>query len=77
MRASAVRHGPSVALDQEHGLVETELSASPAERLKLAFELFDAGEQLMRMSLRRRFPLADDSEIEGRLCEWLQSSPIG
>jgi hypothetical protein len=48
---------------------------SPAERLRLALDLFEAGEAMMRQNLKRRFPNAADSEIEERLKEWLSSRP--
>jgi len=38
-----------------------------AERLRLAFDLFAAGESLMRQNLRRRFPAASAEEIEAHL----------
>jgi hypothetical protein len=42
-----------------------------AERLAMAFDLYDAAESMMRQNLRRRHPEADDDEIEQRLIEWL------
>jgi hypothetical protein len=42
-----------------------------AERLAMAFDLYDAAESMMRQNLRRRHPEADDDEIERRLIEWL------
>jgi hypothetical protein len=46
-----------------------------ARRLLLAFELYEAGESMMRQSLRRRYPGASDAEIEQRLVEWLLTRP--
>jgi hypothetical protein len=46
-----------------------------ARRLRLAFELYAAGESMMRQSLRRRYPEASDAEIEERLVEWLLTRP--
>jgi hypothetical protein len=44
-------------------------------RLRLAFELYAAGESMMRQSLRRRYPGASDAEIEQRLVHWLLTRP--
>jgi len=46
-----------------------------ARRYLLALDLFEAGEQLMRQNLRRRFPTADPDEIEEQLVTWLQTRP--
>ena len=45
------------------------------QRLELAFDLFEAGEQIMRQNLKRRHPTADLEEIERRLMEWLCRRP--
>lgn len=49
------------------------------ERLRqnffLTLELFQAGLELMRQNLRRRFPAASDEEIEGKLGSWLAHRP--
>lgn len=44
-------------------------------RMELAFDLYEAAEQIMRQNLRRAFPEADDEEIERRLLDWLQKRP--
>jgi hypothetical protein len=49
--------------------------AEAAERLRLALDLFEAGESIMRQNLRRRFPAASAAEIEERLEEWLAKRP--
>jgi len=46
-------------------------TADAAERLRLALDLYAAGEALMRQRLRRMNPDADDSAIEERLRAWL------
>jgi len=48
---------------------------SPAARLRLALDLFAAGEALMRQNLKRRFPDDDDNAIETRLRAWLCERP--
>jgi hypothetical protein len=53
----------------------SDASDQAAERLRLALDLFAAGEALMRENLRRRHPDATDDEIEERLCEWLRERP--
>jgi hypothetical protein len=45
------------------------------ERLRLALELFAAGEEMLRQSLRRRFPGVSEEEIETRIQEWLRDRP--
>ncbi|MEZ5330637.1 MAG: hypothetical protein R2991_00990 [Thermoanaerobaculia bacterium] len=47
-------------------------SPSAAERLLLAFDLYEAGEEMMRARLARERPDADSEEIERRISEWLQ-----
>jgi hypothetical protein len=49
--------------------------AEAAERLRLALDLFEAGELIMRQNLRRRFPAASAAEIEERLDRWLSERP--
>lgn len=44
----------------------------PIERLRLAFELFEAGERMMRLNIRRRHPDLDDAAVEKKLIQWLQ-----
>ncbi|MEX2533996.1 MAG: hypothetical protein WD273_00225 [Trueperaceae bacterium] len=46
-----------------------------AERLRTAFELFQAGKEMMRQNLRRRFRDASEEEIDQRLRTWLQTRP--
>jgi hypothetical protein len=56
-------------------LVSGGSSDDAVTRLRGAFDLFAAGEALMRENLRRRFPEASDEEIEDRLCRWLSERP--
>jgi len=44
-------------------------------RMKMAFDLYETAEAIMRQSLRRRFPDAQEAEIERRLVDWLRSRP--
>lgn len=46
-----------------------------AARLRLALDLFEAGEQMMRLTLRRRHPDENEAEIESRLAAWLHERP--
>jgi hypothetical protein len=48
---------------------------SPGGRLRLALDLFATGEAMMRQNLKRRFPQADEAEIEARLSAWLSERP--
>lgn len=45
------------------------------QKLILTLELFQAGLELMRQNLRRRFPEATDAEIEAELDRWLACRP--
>jgi hypothetical protein len=40
---------------------------SPAEKLRLAFELFESGADTKRQNSRRRFPDLDNDEIEAKV----------
>lgn len=44
-------------------------------RLRTAFDLFEAGERMMRQKLRREHPDATDREIEEKLLAWLCDRP--
>lgn len=44
-------------------------------RLEEVFALYEAAEMLTRESLRRRYPAADEKEIERRLDEWRRERP--
>ncbi|MDX1584993.1 MAG: hypothetical protein R3338_15450 [Thermoanaerobaculia bacterium] len=46
-----------------------------AANLRLALELFEAGEQLKRQSLRRVRPDASDDDIESMIIDWLRTRP--
>lgn len=46
-----------------------------AAKLRTAFDLFTAGERMMRQNLRRRHPEAADTEIEEMLWAWLMRRP--
>lgn len=48
---------------------------TPAERLRIALDLHDAGVEMMRQNLRRRHPDADEQEIERLLVVWLHERP--
>jgi hypothetical protein len=45
------------------------------ENLRVAFELHEAGVEMKRQNLRRRFPDADETEIEAGVRAWLQERP--
>lgn len=48
---------------------------TPAAKLRLAFDLFDSGVDLMRQKLRREHPAASEEEIERALTAWLRHRP--
>jgi hypothetical protein len=55
--------------------VDEEGARQAAKRLLQAFEMADAGIAMMRETLRRRFPSADEAELDRRLGEWLRHRP--
>jgi hypothetical protein len=44
-------------------------------RMRMAFDLYETAEAIMRQNLRRRFPDAPEAEIERRLGDWLRRRP--
>lgn len=44
-------------------------------RMKMAFDLYETAEAIMRQNLRRRLPDAPEDEIERRLVDWLHHRP--
>jgi hypothetical protein len=53
----------------------TESPLSPAEKLRLALDLFESGRELMRAQLRSEHPEATPEEIERRLAQWVSTRP--
>ncbi|MCB9760292.1 MAG: hypothetical protein H6739_10690 [Alphaproteobacteria bacterium] len=54
----------------------TEPPLSPAEKLRLALEMYEVGEEMMRQRLKREHPGQDAEAIEARLVRWLEERPI-
>ncbi|HSF14534.1 MAG TPA: hypothetical protein VLK65_03165 [Vicinamibacteria bacterium] len=53
-----------------------ELTAlSPAERFRIAMDLFQTGVDLMRQNLKRQHPHATEDQIEELLRAWLRHRP--
>ena len=50
-------------------------SEAAAARLRLAFELFEAGVAMMGANLRREHPEWTPAQVEARLVEWLRERP--
>ncbi|MFD4433277.1 hypothetical protein [Nocardia sp. NPDC058497] len=48
---------------------------TPAQRLRLALEMSEFGVQIYRTRMRRTYPGASASEIEGMVHSWLLSRP--
>jgi hypothetical protein len=44
-------------------------------RMKMAFDLYEVAEMMMRQNLRRRHPQADEAEVERLFVSWLQRRP--
>ena len=55
--------------------LEGTLQETPAQRLRIALDLFEFGVDMMRQRLRRETPEATESEIQTRLVAWLQQRP--
>ena len=45
-------------------------------RVSVAFDLFEMAEGLMRQNLIRRYPEADEAEIEQRLLTWRRNGSV-
>ncbi len=52
-----------------------EPTSGAADRLRLAFELFELSEALLRQKLRRTVPGISEEEVELRVGAWLASRP--
>jgi hypothetical protein len=50
-------------------------SALASRRFRTALDLFEAGVEMMRQNLRRRYPDASEEEIKTRLGHWLRERP--
>jgi Rv0078B-related antitoxin len=48
---------------------------TPVQKLHAAFDLFEAGVDLMRQNLKRRHPEATGEDLERMLREWLHTRP--
>jgi hypothetical protein len=51
------------------------MSADPALRFRLALDLFDTGEAMMRQRLHRLHPDWTPAQIEGLVVRWLHERP--
>jgi hypothetical protein len=47
----------------------------PAYGLRLAFDLFEAAESLLRQNILRELPESTEQEIETKIIAWLQDRP--
>lgn len=61
--------------DPKYNFIMTQATEDRARGLRIAFDLFEAGEAIMRQNLRRRYPEASESEIEAKLIAWLRDRP--
>jgi hypothetical protein len=52
-----------------------EEALTPAERFRIAMDLFETGVDLMRQNLRREHPDESEAQIEERLRAWLHHRP--
>lgn len=49
--------------------------STPAERMRIAFDLFEMGERMYRQRMRREHPDADDAAIDELVTAWLHERP--
>lgn len=54
---------------------EQDRGLSPAEKLRVAFDLFTAGTRLMRQNLIRKHPEATAEEIDVLFRKWMRHRP--
>lgn len=50
-------------------------SSTPAARLRIAFELFALGEQMMRSRLEREHPEWTQAQLHAAIRQWLRERP--
>jgi lauroyl/myristoyl acyltransferase len=50
-------------------------SSLASRRFRTALDLFEAGVEMMRQNLRRRYPEASEAEIKSLLGQWLRERP--
>jgi hypothetical protein len=60
------------AFDIVRRILQPQTMDATAARLLDALEMWEDGAQLMRETLRRRFPQATDEELEAKLTRWLE-----
>jgi hypothetical protein len=48
---------------------------SPADRLRLALDMYELGENMQRARFRREQPAATDAEIDSAITLWLSTRP--
>jgi len=51
------------------------LDESPSDRLRLALDMYELGENMQRARLRREDPQATDVEIASAIDRWLSTRP--
>jgi hypothetical protein len=51
------------------------MKLSAAQRLRITLELIDAGFEMMRLNLKRRYPRASDAELERKFRRWVTTRP--
>jgi Rv0078B-related antitoxin len=50
-------------------------ATTPEERLRIALDLADVGEKMMRTRLRREHPGYSDARLEAAMEAWMQDRP--
>ena len=55
--------------------MDSDEQKAASRRLNLAFELFEAGCEIMKQNLKRRHPDLSSEQLQGKLVSWLQNRP--
>lgn len=64
-----------VATVRYHARVSSLPPLTASERLRVAFDLYEAGEALLRQRLRRQSPEMSEEDIEARVVAWRLRRP--
>lgn len=52
-----------------------DMDSPEAQRLRLALDMYDVGEQMLRQRLKRERPTAGEAEIDAEVNTWLLTRP--
>jgi hypothetical protein len=58
-----------------NAFVTSDRQGRAARQMRIALDLFDLGEKMLRQTLRRKSPEASEAEIEAAVAEWRLRRP--